>query len=258
MIGLAAACGYDTLPSSPRRAGRAGGLRRRAAHRRPARATGGSATRWARSCRAGCAGSARTWWPGFDPLGPVEDTLDAHVDGDAPPRWSTPTWSAPPAAPCTARSTTCTRRWPSSAPATSPTRSPYGPASRCCSPRCRRPGGRPGARPSPGLPGNPQSAIVALVSLVVPLLAGPGRPARARRGHVTLGERDPRPRRPHPPGAGPRGRPVVSPIRSPTPARPCCAGWPGPTGSPSSRPAPRARRHRRYRSSPSAAARERP
>ena len=52
------------------------------------------------------------------------------------------------------------------------------------------PGGVAGDRPKfiAGLPGNPQSAIVALVSLVAPLLCGlAGRPAPAL-GQVTLGD----------------------------------------------------------------------
>ena len=50
--------------------------------------------------------------PGATSRGPVADTLDAHVDGDPDGAGRAPTSSAPPAAPCTARSTTCTRRWP--------------------------------------------------------------------------------------------------------------------------------------------------
>jgi molybdopterin molybdotransferase len=50
---------------------------------------------------------------------------------------------------------------------------------------------RPGRRPAfiAGLPGNPQSAIVALVSLVVPLLAGLAGRTLPPRLQVTLGDR---------------------------------------------------------------------
>jgi molybdopterin molybdotransferase len=54
----------------------------------------------------------------------------------------------------------------------------------------RVPGAGPDGRTAfvAGLPGNPQSAIVALVSLVVPLLAGLAGRAAPALGEVTLGE----------------------------------------------------------------------
>ena len=77
-----------------------------------------------------------------------------------------------------------------------------------------------------GLPGNPQSAIVALVSLVAPLLAGlHGRPMPLL-PHGHPGRAGRRPGRLHPPGAGPRStRSTAPPARSGTSARRCCAGW---------------------------------
>ena len=83
LIGLAAACGYDTLsvvPAVPTAAGRSSATNC-SPPGRPA--AGGCATRSARRCRAGCVASARTPVARrLDPrVGPVEDTLDAHVDG---------------------------------------------------------------------------------------------------------------------------------------------------------------------------------
>ena len=78
-----------------------------------------------------------------------------------------------------------------------------------------------------GLPGNPQSAIIALMTLVAPLLAGLHRPRRSRcSATVTLGDDRPRPRRPHPPGPGPARRRGARPTPCRTSARRCCAGSP--------------------------------
>ncbi len=108
------------------------------------------------------------------------------------------------------------------------------------------PGAGPGGRTAfvAGLPGNPQSAIVALVSLVVPLLAGlTGRAAPAM-SEVTLGETDPRAGGPDPPGAGAdrglRPRPPVGPLRLGH------AAWSGP-GRRLRRDRPRAHRRGRLR-----------
>ena len=237
VIGLAAACGYDTLPVRRQPRGRAAGLRRRAADRRPARRRAGP--RRARPAGAGVAAPLRRHVRPTDVLGPVADTLDAHVAALRGGAGRRPTWSAPPAAPCTARSTTCIPRWPSSAPTTSSTPWRSGPASRCCWPRLTGPTGGPAS--SPGCPAtrsrrssrwcrwsrrcSPACTAAPLPALPQVTLGAPI-PGRGDYTHLALVRLDP--------AAG-------SPTRCRTSARRCCAGWPARTGSRSSRPAPRAR-----------------
>ncbi len=129
VIGLAASCGLDTLAvrRPPRAAllvfgdelltaGPPGAGRVRDA-------LGPSVPGWLR--RYGCRGGpGRRRRPG-------RRHPSRARRGAARRRSTRRTWSAPPAARCTARSTTCTRRWPNSAPSTSSTPWRSGPASRC-------------------------------------------------------------------------------------------------------------------------------
>ena len=91
--------------------------------------------------------------------------------------------------------------------------------------------GRRHARCSAGLPGNPQSAIVALVSLVAPALAGLTGRALPTLPTVELGAPIAGPRRVHASGAGPPGRATATASRSRTRRRRCCAASPRPSGS---------------------------
>ena len=213
----------------PGAARRAAGLRRRTAHRGPARRRAGSATRSARRCRPGCAATAATSRPS-DVVGPVADTLAAHVaalrralaDADL----------------------VCTTGGTMHGPVDHlhPALDALG-ADYVVNTVAVRPGfpmllarlaGADGrVRFVAGLPGNPQSAIVALVSLVAPLLAGLHGP---RAAGAAAGRRWPRrspaaATTPTWPWSGWTG-PPAPPIRCGTSARRCCAGWPARTGSP--------------------------
>lgn len=123
---------------------------------------------------------------GYDPRGPVADTLEAHVDA--------------------IRSATevadlvCTTGGTMQGPVDHlhPALAELG-ATYIANSVAVRPGfpmllasvSRPGRRPAfvAGLPGNPQSAIVALVSLVVPLINGLTGRAQPARLQVTLGDK---------------------------------------------------------------------
>lgn len=182
VLGLAAACGYDTLPVVPPvRAAvvifgdelLTSGL---PGQGRVRDSLGPQLPGWLR--RLGADPVA-----GFDPRGPVEDTLDAHV---AALRLA-----------AAEADLVCTTGGTMHGPVDHlhPALAALG-ARYIANTVSVRPGypmllaGIPGPRPTfvAGLPGNPQSAIVALVSLVVPLLCGlagrPGLPAH----HVRLGE----------------------------------------------------------------------
>jgi molybdopterin molybdotransferase len=169
VIGLASACGYDTLTVTPAprvalvvfgdellTAGLPGEGRVRDA-------LGPQIPAWLR--RLGC-----SVVPGFAPLGPVEDTLDAHVSAIA--------------AALEQADVVCTTGGTMHGPVDHlhPALASLG-AAYVSNTVAVRPGfpmllasASPG-RFVAGLPGNPQSAIVALVSLVEPLLRGlTGRP----------------------------------------------------------------------------------
>jgi molybdopterin molybdotransferase len=125
---------------------------------------------------------------GLDPRGPVEDTLSAHVDALR--------------LACAQADLVCTTGGTMRGPVDH-----LHPALRAVGARdiantvavrpgfpmllAEIPGSRPGARPTfvAGLPGNPQSAIVALMSLVVPLLWGLGGRPELPVHDVALGER---------------------------------------------------------------------
>ena len=209
MIGLAASCGHDTL--RVRRAPRAALLvfgdelltAGPPGAGRVRDALGPAVPGWLR--RYGCQ---------IDPsdvVGPVADTLRRARRRAAPGARPAPTWSAPPAAPCTARSTTCIRRWRRSAPTTWSTPSRSGPGFPMLLARVAGADGR--ARFVAGLPGNPQSAIVALVVAGRPAARRPAGPAAAGAAAGHAGRAGARSGRPHPPGAGPAGpgRPAPRP-----------------------------------------------
>jgi molybdopterin molybdotransferase len=166
MIGVAAACGYDVLSVVPApstsivifgdellTAGPPGGGRVRDA-------LGPQVPGWLR--RLGAAPVA-----GFDPHGPVEDTLPAHVDAIR--------------AALSRSDLVCTTGGTMHGPVDHlhPALAELG-ARYIANSVAVRPGFPmllaeiPGPRPKfvAGLPGNPQSAIVALMTLVAPLLAG--------------------------------------------------------------------------------------
>ena len=211
VLGLAAACGYDTLPVHARAADRAcvvfGDELLTAGPPGDGRvrdSLGPQVPGWLR--RLGADPS-----PGLAPRGPVEDTLDAHVDGD-PRRRSTQADLV-----CTTGGTMhgpVDHLHPALAELGARVRGQHrgGPARLPDAAGRRSPGPRP--RFVAGLPGNPQSAIVALVSLVAPLLAGLAGRAEPALPTVTLGDRRPRPRRLHPPGPGPASTPTGSPVPS--------------------------------------------
>jgi molybdopterin molybdotransferase len=199
VIGLAASCGYDTIPvrPNPRAAvlvfgdelltsGTPGAGRVRDS-------LGPSIPGWLRRLGA-------TPIAGYAPYGPVPDTLDAHVD-------------AVRAALDAGAELVCTTGGTMHGPVDHlhPTLTKLG-AEYVINTVAVRPGYPmllaclPGGRFLVGLPGNPQSAVVALVSLVVPLLAGlQGRPAptlptvrlgapipgRGDHTHLALVRRDP-------------------------------------------------------------------
>ena len=239
VIGLAAACGHDTL--RVRRAPRAAllvfgdelltagppGGRPGPRRARPAR------------CRPGCAGYGCQVRPS-DVVGPVADTLPAHVaalraaldDADLV---------------CT---TGGTMHGPVDHlhPALEALGADYVVNTVAVRPgfpmllaRLTGPDGR--ARFVAGLPGNPQSAIVALVSLVAPAARRAARAGRCRRCR-----RSRWPSRCPVAATTPTWRwsgwtgPPAPRTRSGTSARRCCAAWPARTGSPSSGPAPAASR----------------
>ena len=142
------------------------------------------------------------------------------------PRSPLPTWSAPPAAPCTARSTTCTRRWRELGADYVVNTVAVRPGFPMLLARIPGPDGRP--RFVAGLPGNPQSAdrraglagrpaagraARARPDAVLPTYGSPSRcPVGATYTHLALVRLDP----------------VDGPprIRCRTSARRCCAGWP--------------------------------
>jgi molybdopterin molybdotransferase len=184
VIGLAAACGYDTLTIIP--APRVAVLifgdellsEGPPGQGRVRDALGPQIPTWL--VRLGAQVE-----PGFDPRGPVADTLEAHVDAIR---------SA-----IAVADLVCTTGGTMHGPVDHlhPALAELG-ATYIANTVAVRPGfpmllasvPRPGQRPAfvAGLPGNPQSAIVALVSLVVPLLNGmTGRPP-APRLQVTLGD----------------------------------------------------------------------
>jgi molybdopterin molybdotransferase len=167
VIGLAAACGYDTLPVRP--APKAAVLvfgdelltAGPPADGRIRDSLGPSIPPWLR--RLGAVAG--------DPIGPVKDTLDAHV-------------AAIRSAFDRGADVVCTTGGTMHGPVDHlhPALTELG-ASYVVNTVAVRPGfpmlvaALPGGRFLAGLPGNPQSAVVALVSLVVPLLAGlQGRP----------------------------------------------------------------------------------
>jgi molybdopterin molybdotransferase len=185
VIGLAAACGYDTLPVVP--AVRAAvvifgdelltkGLPGRG---RVRDALGPQLPGWLR--RLG-ANPLRD----FDPRGPVEDTLDAHVAAIADALQHA--------------DLVCTTGGTMHGPVDHlhPALAALG-ARYVANTVAVRPGfpmllaeipGAGGTRPKfvAGLPGNPQSAIVAMVSLVVPVLHGLAGRAEPALGQVRLGD----------------------------------------------------------------------
>jgi molybdopterin molybdotransferase len=189
VIGLAAACGYDTLHVVPPTSvaivifgdelltvGPPGEGRVRDS-------LGPQVPGWLRRLGA-------VPVPGFDPLGPIEDTLEAHVNAIRTA--------------LDAADLVCTTGGTMHGPVDHlhPALAALG-ARYIANTVAVRPGfpmllaSVPAAdsdrRPKfvAGLPGNPQSAIVALVSLVAPLLGGlAGRPEPTP-GHVTLGEQIP-------------------------------------------------------------------
>jgi molybdopterin molybdotransferase len=180
VIGMAASCGYDTIPVRPAPAvatlvfgdelattGEPGAGRVRDS-------LGPSIPGWLR--RLGASTIA-----GYAPRGPVPDTLDAHVD-------------AVRAALDAGAELVCTTGGTMRGPVDHlhPALAKLG-AEYVVNTVAVRPGypmllaSLPGGRFLAGLPGNPQSAVVTLVSLVVPLLAGlQGRPA-PRGPMITLG-----------------------------------------------------------------------
>ena len=184
VIGLAAACGYDTLTVTPAprvavvifgdellTEGPPGQGRVRDA-------LGPQLPPWLTRLGATVA-------PGLDPLGPVTDTLEAHVAAirDA----------------LAVADLVCTTGGTMQGPVDHlhPALAELG-ASYIANTVAVRPGfpmllasvPRPGQRPAfvAGLPGNPQSAIVALVSLVMPLLDGLTGRAPSPRLQITLGD----------------------------------------------------------------------
>jgi molybdopterin molybdotransferase len=177
VIGLAAACGYDELPvrPAPRAAVLVFGDELLAsgppAEGRIRDALGPSVPLWLR--RLGAAVDA--------PAGPVKDTLDAHVD-------------AIQGAIDSGADVVCTTGGTMHGPVDHlhPALATLG-ASYVVNTVAVRPGFPmlvavlPGGRFLAGLPGNPQSAIVALVSLVAPLLAGLQGRALPALPSVTLG-----------------------------------------------------------------------
>jgi molybdopterin molybdotransferase len=246
VIGLAAACGYDTLTVTPSPSAAVvifGDELLTAGTPNQGRirdALGPQLPGWL--VRLG----ARVQ-PGFDPHGPVADTLEAHVKAisDA----------------LAHADLVCTTGGTMHGPVDHlhPALAEIG-ATYIANTVAVRPGfpmllasvPRPDGRPAfvAGLPGNPQSAVVALVSLVVPLLAGlSGRPSWPA-SDVTL-------------GSAARGRGDYTHLvlvrlglhRCRPSARACRLGHaarpgPGLTGSPSSPPAPTASPATGYRSYP--------
>ena len=194
VLGLAAACGYDTLTVVPAvrvaivvfgdellTDGAPGQGRVRDA-------LGPQVPGWLR--RLGAEPVA-----GFDPYGPVADTLDAHVDAIR--------------AALDVADVVCTTGGTMHGPvdhlhpalaalgahyiANTVAVRPGYPMLLAALPPADSGSGRPSGRPKfvAGLPGNPQSAIVAIVSLVEPLLRGlAGRPEPAL-SRVTLGDKIP-------------------------------------------------------------------
>jgi len=184
VVGLAAACGYDTLTIAP--APRAAVVifgdelltEGTPGQGRVRDALGPQLPAWL--ARLGAA-----LQPGFDPRGPVADTLEAHIDAIRSALGHA--------------DLICTTGGTMQGPVDHlhPALAELG-ATYIANTVAVRPGfpmllasvPRPGQRPAfvAGLPGNPQSAIVALVSLVVPLLNGlTGRPPSPRM-QVTLGD----------------------------------------------------------------------
>jgi molybdopterin molybdotransferase len=170
VIGLAASCGYDTLAvhQAPRTAVLVFGDELLTAGKpesgRVRDSLGPSIPAWLR--RLGAAPM-----PGYAPYGPVADTLDAHVD-------------AIKTALDAGAELICTTGGTMHGPVDHlhPALAKLG-AQYVVNTVAVRPGfpmllaSLPGGRFLAGLPGNPQSAVVALVSLVVPLLRGlQGRP----------------------------------------------------------------------------------
>ncbi|HEX6872949.1 MAG TPA: molybdopterin molybdotransferase MoeA [Micromonosporaceae bacterium] len=186
LIGLAAACGYDTLPVVP--AARTavvifgdelltGGL---PGQGRVRDALGPQLPGW-------LARLGTRLVPGFAPRGPVEDTLPAHVNAI----------SAALAGADLVCTTGGTMHGPVDHlhPALAELGARYVANTVAVRPGfpmllAEVPGAGPGERPKfvAGLPGNPQSAIVALVSLVLPLLDGLAGRAVAQPRSVELAE----------------------------------------------------------------------
>ena len=185
LVGLAAACGYDTVPVSPAPAvavvifgdelltsGMPGQGRIRDS-------LGPQVPGWLRRLGAQTV-------DGFAPLGPVTDTLDAHIDAmklaleQADVVCTTGGTMHGPVDHLHPALVALGARYIANTVAVRPGFPML---------LAEIPGAGPGGRSAfvAGLPGNPQSAIVALMSLVAPLLAGlTGRPEPAL-GSVTLG-----------------------------------------------------------------------
>ena len=185
LVGLAAACGYDTLSVWPTptvavvifgdellTSGPPGQGRVRDA-------LGPQVPGWLRRLGARPV-------DGFAPLGPVTDTLDAHVDAlklaltQADVVCTTGGTMHGPVDHLHAALTVLGARYVANTVAVRPGFPML---------LAEIPGAGSGGRSAfvAGLPGNPQSAIVALVSLVVPLLAGLTGRAEPALGSVTLG-----------------------------------------------------------------------
>jgi molybdopterin molybdotransferase len=186
LIGLASACGYDTVPVIPAplvgvvisgdellTSGPPG-------HGRVRDSLGPQVPAWLRRLGA-------LPVPGLDPRGPIEDTLDAHV--------------AALKLGLEQADLVCTTGGTMHGPVDHlhPALAALGARYLANTVEVRPgfpmlvaeiPGAGPGGRSKfvAGLPGNPQSAIVALVSLVVPLLAGLAGHSEPALGQVTLAE----------------------------------------------------------------------
>jgi molybdopterin molybdotransferase len=184
VLGLASACGYDTLTVTP--GPRVGVVifgdelltTGPPAKGRVRDALGPQLPGWLR--RLGAEPVA-----GFDPRGPVEDTLDAHIDavklalGQADLVCTTGGTMHGPVDHLHPALAALGARFVANTVAVRPGFPML---------LAELPGAGTGGRSAfvAGLPGNPQSAIVAMVSLVIPLLHGlTGRPA-PRPGRVTL------------------------------------------------------------------------